>query len=204
MIKKNKLNIFPIDKTLVSRAEQEQSLQQRGCVFWFTGLSGSGKSTIAAAAQRKLYDQKYTVKVLDGDDLRAGINANLGFTEADRTENIRRTAAVAKLFVETGIITIVTTISPLRVIREAAKQTIGAADFKEIYISTPLATCETRDVKGLYKKARAGEIPQFTGISAPYELPENADLVLNTDEYNIEDCATQILDFILKTIKKDI
>lgn len=178
-------NIHPIFDKLVTRKQQELLLNQKGVVLWFTGLSGSGKSTIAAVLEKELYGKGYLVKVLDGDNIRSGINSNLGFSLEDRTENIRRIAEVAKLFLESGVIVICSFVSPTAKIRALAKQIIGKQDFKEIYVDTPLAICEERDVKGLYKKARAGKIKGFTGIDSPFEPPTDPSLVLSTVDKTI-------------------
>ena len=183
----NQEHIHPIFDTLLTRQNQEKLLGQKGIVLWFTGLSGSGKSTIARALEKHLYEQGKLVKVLDGDNIRMGLNNNLSFSVEDRKENIRRIAEVAKLFLDTGIITICSFISPTEESRAIARNIIGDQDFKLIYINTPLEECEKRDVKGLYKKARNGEIKGFTGIDDPFESPENPDLVLNTTSTVIED-----------------
>ena len=178
-------NLHPTD--LLSRADREIRLGQRGKVFWFTGLSGSGKSTLAIALELKLFEQGFHVVVLDGDNIRTGINSNLGFSEEDRTENIRRIAEIAKLFVANGQICIVSFISPMIEMRQQAKDIIGASDFVEVFIDTPLEECEARDVKGLYKKARAGEISDFTGINAPYEPPLQPDVHVITSGSEIQE-----------------
>lgn len=170
---------------MISRDEREVRLGQRGKVFWFTGLSGSGKSTLAIALERRLFDQGYHVVILDGDNMRTGINNNLSFTPEDRAENIRRIAEIAKLYLNNGIICIVSFISPTREMRDHARQIIGPQDFVEVFIDTPLEICEARDVKGLYKKARAGEIPDFTGIYAPYEAPSSPDIHIQTENATI-------------------
>ena len=164
-------NIYPIFEQMLQRSDREQLLRQKSVMIWFTGLSGSGKSTLAIALERELYKRGFLTRILDGDNIRSGINNNLGFSEADRTENIRRIAEVSKLFVDCGIVTIAAFISPTRAIRQMAREIIGKDDFLEVYVSTPLEECEKRDVKGLYKKARKGEIRDFTGISAPFEAP---------------------------------
>ena len=164
-------NIYPIFDRMLSRTDKENLLEQRGVMLWFTGLSGSGKSTVAIALERELHRRGLLCRILDGDNIRTGINANLGFSADDRKENIRRIAEVAKLFVDTGIITIAAFISPTEELRQMAAEIIGHDDFKEIYISTPIEECERRDVKGLYAKARRGEVKDFTGISAPFEAP---------------------------------
>lgn len=191
-------NIHPIFDRLVSRQEQEKLLNQKGKVLWFTGLSGSGKSTIAEALERKLYAQGYFVKVLDGDNIRSGINKNLGFSLEDRQENIRRIAEVAKLFLDSGVIVLCSFVSPTIEIRNVAKGIIGDQDFKEVFINTPLEVCESRDVKGLYKKARAGEIKGFTGIDSPYEPPKDPYLDIKTENKTIEECVLPILHSISK------
>ena len=173
-------HIHPIADRLLQRADKEALLGQRGCVVWMTGLSGSGKSTIAIGLERRLHEQGIFTQVLDGDNVRTGINNNLGFSEADRTENIRRIAEVAKLFAGSGAVTICCFVSPTLAIREQAKAIIGAEDFIEVFVDTPLEECERRDVKGLYAKARAGEVKDFTGISAPFEAPEKPDVRLET------------------------
>ncbi|HRX30139.1 MAG TPA: adenylyl-sulfate kinase [Saprospiraceae bacterium] len=183
----NQEHIHPIFDTLLTRQNQEKLLGQKGIVLWFTGLSGSGKSTIARALEKHLYEQGKLVKVLDGDNIRMGLNNNLSFSVEDRKENIRRIAEVAKLFLDTGIITICSFISPTEESRAIARNIIGDQDFKLIYINTPLEECEKRDVKGLYKKARNGEIKGFTGIDDPFEAPKNPDLELNTTSTVIED-----------------
>ena len=172
-------------------------------MIWFTGLSGSGKSTIAIALERELQQRGLLCRILDGDNIRSGINNNLGFSAEDRVENIRRIAEVGKLFVDTGIITLAAFISPNNEIREMAAGIIGKEDFLEIYVSTPLEECERRDVKGLYAKARRGEIKNFTGISAPFEAPTHPALSLDTSKLSLKESVDQLLDLILpKVIKK--
>ena len=171
-------------------------------MIWFTGLSGSGKSTIAIALERELHKRGLLCRILDGDNIRSGINNNLGFSEADRVENIRRISEVSKLFVDTGIITIAAFISPNNDIRKMAADIIGVDDFIEVYISTPLEECERRDVKGLYAKARKGEIANFTGITSPFEAPENPALSLDTSVLSLEDAVNILLDTVLGRIKK--
>lgn len=185
---------------LLPRSSREALLGQQAKVFWFTGLSGSGKSTIAKGLEKALHEKGYLVMVLDGDNVRMGINNNLGFSEADRTENIRRIAEVAKLFVNCGVITICCFVSPTIAIRQLAKDIIGAADFEEVYINTPLEECERRDVKGLYAKARKGEIKDFTGISAPFEPPVNAKLEIKTAGQPVEDSVNQVVTYALPLI----
>lgn len=186
-------NIYPIFDQMLSREDKEALLGQKGVMLWFTGLSGSGKSTVAVALERELHRRGRLCRILDGDNIRSGINANLGFSEADRKENIRRIAEVSKLFVDTGIITIAAFISPTEEMRQMAAEIIGRNDFKEIYISTPLEECERRDVKGLYAKARLGEIKNFTGISAPFEAPMNPDLSIDTSAVSLEESVRMLL-----------
>lgn len=193
-------NIHPIFGRLVQRDEREQWLNQQSKVLWLTGLSGSGKSTIAQALERRLQTEGYFAQVLDGDNIRTGINNNLGFSLEDRQENIRRISEVAKLYLNSGIITINSFVSPTIAIRKKAAEIIGTADFIEVYINTPLEVCEARDVKGLYKKARAGEIKGFTGIDSPYEAPTNPDLEVPTEHLSIEESAGMIYDYILPRI----
>ncbi|MFT6783480.1 MAG: adenylylsulfate kinase [Saprospiraceae bacterium] len=190
------MNVHPIFDRLVSRQEQERLLNQKGIVLWFTGLSGSGKSTIAEGLERKLFNLGHYVKVLDGDNIRSGINKNLGFSLEDRKENIRRIAEVAKLFLDSGVIVLCSFVSPTIEIREMAKGIIGQDDFKEIYVDTPLAICESRDVKGLYKKARAGEIKGFTGIDSPFEAPGNPTLTLKTENKSVAECVSEAMQLI--------
>ena len=187
---------------MLGRKEKEDLLKQSGVMIWFTGLSGSGKSTIAIALERELHKRGLLCRILDGDNIRTGINNNLGFGEADRVENIRRISEVSKLFVDTGIITIAAFISPNNDIRKMAADIIGADDFIEIYISTPLEECEKRDVKGLYAKARKGEIPNFTGISAPFEAPNNPVLSLDTSKLSVEESVNRLLEVILPRVSK--
>ena len=194
-------NIHPITDSIISREERELRLGQRSKVLWFTGLSGSGKSTLAIALERQLFDQGYSVIILDGDNIRTGINNNLTFSPDDRIENIRRIAEVAKLFLANGIICIVSFISPTRDMRANAKQIIGPSDFVEVFIDTPIEVCEARDVKGLYKKARAGEIKDFTGVNAPYEIPLQPDVHVHTEETDIEESMAVLYQQILPRIR---
>jgi adenylylsulfate kinase len=186
--------IFPTNKIL-QRADKEQLLDQRGIAIWFTGLSGSGKTTIAIALEKELHINGLLTQMLDGDNMRAGINNNLGFSNEDRTENIRRIAEVTKLFVNSGIITICCFVSPTEEIRNTARTIIGAADFMEVFVNTPLEICEKRDVKGLYAKARKGEIEDFTGITAPYENPLNPAIEI-TNNFTIEESVKKIIEKI--------
>src|SRR6187455_39875 len=192
-------NLHPTD--LLSRADHEIRLGQRGKVFWFTGLSGSGKSTLAIVLELKLFEQGFHVVVLDGDNIRTGINSNLGFSEEDRNENIRRIAEIAKLFVSNGQICIVSFISPMIGMRAQAKTIIGENDFIEVFIDTPLAECEARDVKGLYKKARAGEIPNFTGINAPYEAPIRPAVHVKTQGKTIDENLDELYNEVIAKVR---
>lgn len=189
-------NIYPIFDRMLSRSDKEALLGQRGVMLWFTGLSGSGKSTVAIALERELHRRGLLCRILDGDNIRSGINANLGFSADDRKENIRRIAEVAKLFVDTGIITIAAFISPTDELRQMAADIIGPDDFKEIYISTPIEECERRDVKGLYAKARRGEVKHFTGISAPFEAPAHPVLSLDTSKLSLEESVQKLLQLL--------
>ncbi|MBF0585131.1 MAG: adenylyl-sulfate kinase, partial [Magnetococcales bacterium] len=177
----------------VTRARREKQNHHPGMVLWFTGLSGSGKSTLAHALEEHLHQQGCHTFVLDGDNIRHGLCRDLGFSAQDRQENIRRISEVAKLFVEAGLITLAAFISPFQADRHQAKTVIGRDNFVEIYCLCPLTVCEKRDRKGLYKKARAGLIQDFTGISSPYEEPDEADLVLNTATHSVEACVAQLL-----------
>lgn len=178
---------------LVSRRDRNEQNGHKSMVVWFTGLSGSGKSTIASHLEKKLFQNGVKTYSLDGDNIRSGINKDLNFSEEDRHENNRRIAEVAKLFMDAGVITITAFISPLQKDRETAKAIIGDANFFEIFVNTPMKVCEKRDVKGLYQKARNGEIKNFTGIDAPYEKPQNPDVEINTENETIEDSVTRIL-----------
>lgn len=197
----NTRNIFPIDTDL-PREAKETLLKQNAKVLWFTGLSGSGKSTIAIAVEKALYEKGYVTQILDGDNIRSGINNNLGFSQEDRSENIRRIAEVSKLFVNCGIITLNSFVSPTEDIRNQARTIIGRSDFIEIYVNASLETCEKRDVKGLYKKARAGEIKDFTGIDAPFEAPSDPAIEVNTSMLSIEQSVQKVLTNILPLIEK--
>lgn len=196
-MEKKATNIYPIFDRMMSRDDKEQLLKQRGMMLWFTGLSGSGKSTVAIALERELHSRGLLCRILDGDNIRSGINNNLGFSAEDRVENIRRIAEVGRLFVDTGIITIAAFISPNNQLREMAAEIIGKDDFVEVFVSTPLEECEKRDVKGLYAKARRGEIKNFTGISAPFEAPEHPDITLDTSKLPIEESVKILLDYVL-------
>ena len=195
-------NIYPIFDRMLTRQDKEELLKQRGVMIWFTGLSGSGKSTIAIALERELHKRGLLCRILDGDNIRTGINNNLGFSETDRVENIRRIAEVSKLFIDTGIITIAAFISPNNDIREMAARIVRPDDFLGIFVSTPLAECEKRDVKGLYAKARRGEIKNFTGISAPFEAPEHPALSLDTSVLSLEESVNRLLEIVLPRVSR--
>lgn len=190
-------NIYPIYDKMMMREDKEKLLGQRGVMIWFTGLSGSGKSTVALGVERELHKRGILCRILDGDNIRSGINKNLGFSVEDRAENIRRIAEIGKLFVDTGIVTLAAFISPTYESRKMASSIIGADDFKEVYVSTPLEVCEQRDVKGLYARARRGEIKDFTGISSPFEAPEHPALSLDTSVLSLEESVNKVLDIIL-------
>lgn len=195
-------NIHPIFDRILQRGDKETLLKQRAKVIWLTGLSGSGKSTIAEAVEKELHNRGYLTMLLDGDNIRSGINNNLTFSDADRIENIRRIAEVSKLFLNCGAITLNSFVSPTNEIRALAKQIIGEADFIEIYINAPLEVCEARDVKGLYAKARAGLIPDFTGITSPFEAPEHPALEIRTDQMEIHESVQRLVDFIIPIIQQ--
>ncbi len=195
-------HIHPVQHRLLARADKEALLGQRGCAVWMTGLSGSGKSTIAIALERRLHERGLYAVVLDGDNVRTGINSNLGFSDADRTENIRRIAEAAKLFVQNGAVVICCFVSPTQAVRELARAIIGNRDFIEVFVDTPLEECERRDVKGLYAKARAGEVKDFTGISAPFEAPPAPDFRIPTRGRSEEVCTSDLLNFILPRITR--
>jgi len=180
----------------ISRADREKLLGQKGVTVWLTGLSGSGKSTVAVAAEEALVRRGRLAYVLDGDNIRHGLNKNLGFSPADRTENIRRIGEVAKLFTDAGVIVFTSFISPYRADRDLVRGIHDEGRFVEAYVAASVETCESRDVKGLYKKARAGEIPEFTGISAPYEAPERPELVLDTNRQSVEESVGQLVSFL--------
>ena len=192
-------NIHPFNQ-LLPRESKEEFLQQRGRVLWFTGLSGSGKSTIAKGLEEKLHIKGFFSVVLDGDNVRTGINNNLGFSNEDRKENIRRIAEVAKLFVSNGVITICSFVSPTEEFRTLARSIIGTNDFLEIFVNTPVEECERRDVKGLYSKARKGEIKDFTGVNAPFEIPAKPDLEIQTKNKSVEESVKEVFEFIIPHI----
>jgi len=182
----------------VTRARREAQNGHRGAIIWFTGLSGAGKSTLAHAVEEQLHQMGCRTFVLDGDNVRHGLCGDLGFSTADRVENIRRVGEVAKLFMEAGVIVLTAFISPFREDRNRVRAMVRPGEFIEIYCQCPVEVCEQRDTKGLYKKARAGEIGQFTGISSPYEAPDSPELVVNTSERNLQDCVQQVAAEVLR------
>ena len=196
-MKKQDHNIFPVFDKILKRSDKEKLLKQRSKVIWMTGLSGSGKTTIAKHLDEELYKSGFVAQILDGDNIRSGINNNLMFSEEDRYENIRRIAEVSKLFINCGIIIINSFISPTEKIRQMAMNIIGRENFIEVFVNAPIEVCEKRDTKGLYAKARLGEIKNFTGIDSPFEIPEDTDIEIRTDQQSIEDSVNQILDYIL-------
>lgn len=181
----------------VKRDDREKRRGHRGAVLWFTGLSASGKSTLASAVEKRLFAEGYFSYILDGDNVRHGLNGDLGFSPDDRSENIRRVGEVAKLFAEAGALVLTAFISPYRRDRDGIREIMTRdGDFVEIHVSCPLEVCEARDPKGLYKRARAGEIPDFTGIDAPYEAPEAAELVVQTNVYDVDNCAERVISYL--------
>lgn len=195
-------NIYPIYDRMMTRQDKESLLGQRGIMIWFTGLSGSGKSTVAMGVERELHAQGILCRILDGDNVRAGINNNLGFSAEDRIENIRRIAEIGKLFVQTGVVTLACFVSPTNDIRQMAREIVGKEDFLEVYISTPIEECERRDVKGLYARARKGEVKNFTGISAPFEAPVCADIDIDTSKIPLEESVRTLTELIIKRVKQ--
>ena len=195
-------NIYPIYDRMMTRQDKESLLGQRGIMIWFTGLSGSGKSTVAMGVERELHAQGILCRILDGDNVRAGINNNLGFSAEDRIENIRRIAEIGKLFVQTGVVTLACFVSPTNDIRQMAREIVGEEDFLEVYISTPIEECERRDVKGLYARARKGEVKNFTGISAPFEAPVSADIDIDTSKIPLEESVRTLTELIIKRVKQ--
>ena len=195
-------NIYPIYDRMMTRQDKESLLGQRGIMIWFTGLSGSGKSTVAMGVERELHAQGILCRILDGDNVRAGINNNLGFSAEDRIENIRRIAEIGKLFVQTGVVTPACFVSPTNDIRQMAREIVGKEDFLEVYISTPIEECERRDVKGLYARARKGEVKNFTGISAPFEAPVSPDIAIDTSKIPLEESVRTLTELIIKRVKQ--
>jgi adenylylsulfate kinase len=180
----------------VTKEQRSNQKKQRPCIIWFTGLSGSGKSTIAGAVEQKLYELGHHTYLLDGDNVRHGLNKNLGFSDDDRIENIRRIGEMAKLFADAGLIVLTAFISPFRDDRRMVRELVEQNEFIEVHMNTPIETCEARDPKGLYRKARAGEIKNFTGIDSEYETPEAAEITVNAKELNIEQCADKVIEYL--------
>ena len=189
-------NIYPIYDRMMTRQDKEALLRQHGMLVWFTGLSGSGKSTVAMGVERELHSRGILCRILDGDNIRAGINNNLGFSTDDRRENIRRIAEVGRLFVQTGIVTLACFVSPTEELRQMAAEIVGREDFLEVYVSTPLEECERRDVKGLYARARRGEVKDFTGVSAPFEAPREPALSIDTSRLSLEESVRAVVELI--------
>jgi adenylylsulfate kinase len=197
-------NIHSVFDEIISRSEKESFLNQKACVVWMTGLSGSGKTTLAKYLERKLLRDNFFSKLLDGDNVRTGVNYGLSFSAEDRKENIRRIAEVSKLFLDCGVICINSFVSPTQEIRNQAKSIIGEENFVEVYVNTPLEECEKRDVKGLYARARAGEIQNFTGISAPFEVPSHPAIEIETKGKSIEQCGNELFNKLLPLIKFEL
>ena len=202
-MKEARENIFTIFDDILKREDKEKLLNQKAKVIWMTGLSGSGKTTIATGVEKCLHNRGILNQLLDGDNIRVGISNNLTFSTKDRLENIRRIAEINKLFLNCGIVTLNCFISPTEEIRQIAKNIIGAENFIEIFINASVQTCEERDVKGLYRKARLGEIKNFTGVSAPFENPKNPHLEINTSKLSVEDSIQKVIDYILPIIKNN-
>ncbi len=194
--------IYPVFDKMLSRSDKEELLGQKAVMIWFTGLSGSGKSTLSIALERELFARGYICRLLDGDNIRSGINKNLTFSPADRIENIRRIAEVSKLFVESGIVTMGAFISPTNDVRDLAKSIIGEENFIEVYVSTPISVCEDRDIKGLYKKAHSGELKEFTGVSSPFDEPMNPDISLDTSKREVAESVELLLQLVIPRIEK--
>ncbi|MGC4021907.1 MAG: adenylyl-sulfate kinase [Cyclobacteriaceae bacterium] len=192
--------LYPV-KSKISHEDRERAFGQTSQLIWFTGLSGSGKSTLAVQLESLLFEKGYKTYLLDGDTIRTGLNSDLGFSEEDRIENIRRIAEVSKLMIDSGIIVLGAFISPLKVNREMVKKIVGEENYFEVFVDTPLEVCEQRDVKGLYKKARAGELKNFTGISSPYEKPERPSVVVKTDRVSAEEATSLLLEKVEERIK---
>jgi len=190
-------HLYPVFDKMLPRSAKETLLGQSGAVIWMCGLSGSGKSTLANLLERRLHADGRLVKVLDGDNIRCGLNRNLGFSDEDRLENIRRVSEVAKLFAECGVITITSFITPNNELRRLAREVIGGADLFEVYVKASFETCRVRDPKGLYAKVAAGEVKQFTGKDSAFEEPESPDLVIDTEAFSEEECLAQLLDAVL-------
>lgn len=193
-------NIYPVFEQIIPRKDKEEQLEQKAKVIWFTGLSGSGKTTLATALERTLFEKGFLTQVLDGDNIRSGINNNLGFSNTDRLENIRRIAEISKLFLNCGVICICAFVSPTIEIRRVVKDIVGEKDFLEIFVSTPIEVCKKRDVKGLYARAASGKIKDFTGVSAPFDNPQNPILKIDTTAKTVDVCLDEILEKIIPQI----
>ncbi len=200
---KKATNIFPVFDQILQKKDKEKLLNQNAKVIWMTGLSGSGKTTIAKGVERHLHSHGIINQLLDGDNIRVGISNNLSFTKEDRVENIRRISEVSKLFINCGIVTLNCFVSPTISIRKKARNIIGSNDFIEIYINASIETCENRDTKGLYQKARKGEISNLSGINAPFEPPKNPDLEINTSRLSIDESIEKVINYIMPIIKKN-
>ena len=200
---KKAINIFPVFDQILQKKDKEKLLNQNAKVIWMTGLSGSGKTTIAKGVERHLHSHGIINQLLDGDNIRVGISNNLSFTKEDRVENIRRISEVSKLFINCGIVTLNCFVSPTISIRKKARNIIGSNDFIEIYINASIETCENRDTKGLYQKARKGEISNLSGINAPFEPPKNPDLEINTSRLSIDESIEKVINYIMPIIKKN-
>ena len=200
-MKQEDKNLFPVFEEMLSRESKEHLLKQHGVVIWMTGLSGSGKTTIGKELEKKLFSEGVLTTLLDGDNVRTGINNNLGFSLEDREENIRRIAETAKLFVESGLVTICCFVSPLKSIRAQARQIVGENDFIEVFVNTPLDVCEQRDVKGLYQKARSGKITNFTGVDSPFEAPDSNHIEIRTTNRTVQESVSELYDIINHKIK---
>lgn len=200
-MRKENRNIHPVFDWILMRNSKEKLLNQRAKVIWMSGLSCAGKSTIAAELEKELFRRGYVTQILDGDNIRMGLNKNLSFSKEDRIENLRRIAELSKLFINCGIITINSFISPTEIARKSAKSIIGEDDFVEVYINAPIEVCEKRDTKGLYKKARQGLIKDFTGIDSVFEPPKNADIEIRTDLFSVKECIDKLVKFILPLVE---
>lgn len=192
-------HLYPI-KTKVGAEQRQKLLNQKPKLIWFTGLSGSGKSTLAVQLEAELFDRGFKTYLLDGDNIRTGLNQNLTFTDADRVENIRRIGEVSKLFLDAGLVVLSAFISPFEADRRQVRNIVGHGNYMEVFVDTPLEICEQRDVKGLYKKARAGEVKNFTGIDSPYETPRNPDIIIPTDQMSLEESVEKLLEFVVRGI----
>jgi adenylylsulfate kinase len=192
-------HIYPI-KTKVSKQQREERMNQRATLIWFTGLSGSGKSTLAVQLEAQFHNLGYKTYLLDGDNIRAGLNKDLSFTDEGRVENIRRIGEVSKLLLDAGVIVLSAFISPFQADREQVKEIVGAQNYIEVFVDAPLEVCEQRDVKGLYKKARAGEVKNFTGIDSPYEAPTHADVIIPTGTLSVDESIGKLMEFVLPRI----